>query len=212
MRSIAVSAFQVASLGLLPVCSYAQVLYEQPPLNGGESVLSGDSSGRERLADDFTLPRGSLLFNLRWWGSDLAPSATNLFRVTIFYHLGGYDEAFYINDVRSYSKAPTDLVDADGNPVFQYDFVLSFPQISRETTNYLSLSSPNWRWLVSDPAGTSYTITSTTLSDPTPRSGDFAFTIIPEPHNLWMIAAVSAVTFRPASGRRGPHKPMRQKL
>ncbi|NLF54403.1 MAG: PEP-CTERM sorting domain-containing protein [Thauera phenolivorans] len=124
---------------LLPAVASATVLYEQAPIDDGESYESVVSSSLQS-ADDFTLSNTQWVGGFDWWGVE---AATEAFLIRIFDTTeGGASPVFacgygVVGCGLTVDVTPTTLLDSWTYPIFRYSVDLADAFEAAANTRYL---------------------------------------------------------------------------
>lgn len=143
------------------VCtSNAGVIFDRPPLNGGDASQSNWTGGSQ-YADVFSFNRESTIESVQWRGSYLSEGNDD-FSVRVFSDSGGPQIApLFAYTSLSVIRTPTPMLDSSGSGIFSYELALPTNLTLPAGTYYLSVlnnedvSSTNnnnpsdWLWLQS---------------------------------------------------------------
>ena len=142
----------------------ADVIFNQPPLDGGIAYQSNWSGGSQ-YADNFSFTSESTLQSIQWWGSYLFQGDDD-FKIRIFSGASGPE----VNPLAEYTSLSvtrnnTSLLDSGGSSVFNYELVLPATLTLQAGTYYLSVinnedfsvvnnnNPSDWLWLQSSTGG-----------------------------------------------------------
>lgn len=140
--------------------SDAGIVFDRPPLDGGDANQSNWTGGSQ-YADDFSFNRESTIEGIQWWGSYFSEGNDD-FSVRVFSGSGGPQAAPLVAYTSlSVTRTPTSMLDSSGSDVFSYELALPANLTLQAGTYYLSIvnnedvSSINnnnpsdWLWLQS---------------------------------------------------------------
>lgn len=149
IRSLAGWAF-AAFLALATSTASAAVLYQQPPVDGGNGFYANPNFPQQ-MADDFTLGGAVSLESISWWGGydgDL-DAGDDDFLVRLYSDVSGTGTVQQEFNSAPFTRSTTSLLDGAGNAVYQYDFSLATPVSLSASTYYLfvqNLGTSEWFW------------------------------------------------------------------
>lgn len=204
-----------ALLAFVTSTASAMVLYEQPPVDGGNGFYAASSVGQQ-AADDFTLGGAVNLESITWWGGydgnvEPVPNDDN-FLVRLYSDVSGTGTVLQEFSSVTFSRTGTLFFDGAGDAIYRYNFDLTASLVLSSGTYYLfvqNLGTSDWLWLEGSSGNGGLWYRGVDSDEWSSEEGDLALRLegtqvqvvqIPEPSSLALfgIAGVSMVL----AGRR----------
>jgi PEP-CTERM motif len=214
MGSLLARAILCLGLVLLASSVRADVLFSQPVIGGGVALAS-DFARFQQEAGNFTLSQSALVETVQWWGAYANNDVRrDNFTLRLLGDVAGNPAMTPLVDVSALNltRAPTNLVDNLGDPIYEYEATVPIPvPLDGATSYYVSIVNNTppggvWDWVGSGP-GTHWArqddASAWTVSSGTTGFGfELLGTPIPEP-STFMLLGIGTLIVVGYARRRG---------